>query len=297
VPTVSCRATLAGLAVGDDRPVRVVGVINVSPESFHAGSVTRGARALRQRARQMVAEGADLLDLGAMSTAPYLRGAIDPVEEARRLRAAMAAVREAVDVPLAADTQRAAVAAAALEAGATIVNDVSGLADDPEMAAVARRAGGLILMARETGPTAHAPMRVVAGLVRAALRRADAARIPRARIVVDPGIGFFRHAAVPWHAFDCEVLAHLSALRRLGQPLLVGVSRKSFIAHLTGRADPADRLAGSLGATAVAVYNGAHLVRTHDVAATVDVVRVVEAMREARVTGTPRVSRRHRRPG
>lgn len=281
MPVHRCRATLAGLAVGDGCPVRVVGVINASPESFHAGSVVRGARQLQQRARQMVAEGADLLDVGAMSTAPYRQGALDVVEETRRLRAAVGTVRNAVDVPVSADTQRAAAAAAALEAGASIINDVSGLADDPEMAAVARTARGVILMARETGPTTLPPLRVVAGLLRAALRRGDVARVARAHVVLDPGIGFFRQASLPWHAFDAEVLAHLAALRRLGRPLLVGVSRKSFVGHFTGRADPADRLAGSLGATAVAVYNGAHLVRTHDVGPTVDVVRVVEAIRKS----------------
>lgn len=273
---------LAGIAVGDGCPVRVVGVINVSPESFHAGSVTRGTRALRQRARALVAEGADLLDVGAMSTAPYRRGAISAADEARRLRAAIATVCDAVAVPVSADTQRAEVAAVALDAGATIVNDVSGLAGDEAMAAVARRARGLILMARESGPTAASPLRTVAGHLRAALRRARTARIPAGRIVLDPGIGFFRQAALPWHAFDCAVLARLPRLRRLGHPLLVGVSRKSFVGHYTGRDNPAARLAGSLGATAVAIYNGAHLVRTHDVAATIDVVRMVEAVRAQR---------------
>ncbi|MCK6554299.1 dihydropteroate synthase [Candidatus Binatia bacterium] len=269
---------LAGIAVGDGYPVRIVGVINVSPESFHAGSVTRGAPALRQRARAMVAEGADILDVGAMSTAPYRQGSIDAREERRRLLAAVVAVCDAVAVPVSVDTQRAEVAAAALDAGAAIVNDVSGFAGDPEMAGVARRAGGVVLMARETERSTASPLRVVTACLRAALRRADAAGLPRERIVLDPGIGFFRQAAVPWHAFDCEVLARLQALRPLGHPLLVGVSRKSFVGYCTGRQDPADRLAGSLGATAVAVRNGAQLVRTHDIAATIDVVRIVEAI-------------------
>ena len=113
-------------------------------------------------------------------------------------------------------------------------------------------------------------------LLGAALERARAAGIAEARIVVDPGIGFFRHEGMPWHDWDVRVLAELPALRELGRPVCVGVSRKSFIGALTGRTATGDRLAGSLAATALAVVNGAALIRTHDVAETVDAVRVAE---------------------
>jgi len=274
-------ANLGGVEVGDGFPVRIVGAINVSPESFYSGSVARGRRAVQQMARRMVAEGADLIDVGAMGTAPYRETAIDEAEERRRMVAAVRAVRAAVDVPISADTQRSGVAAAALEAGATIVNDVSGLRHDPAMGAVMRGAGGVILMAREAAPATGPPVPLLMRLLRRCLRRAVQARIARQRIVLDPGIGFFRPAGVPWYAFDCQVLAQLERLRRLGHPLLVGVSRKSFIGKLTGQADPGARLSGSLSATAVAVYHGAALVRTHDVAATRDAVRVAEALRAA----------------
>lgn len=275
-------ATLAGIKVGDDHPVRIVGVINASPESFYPGSVRRGRRALQQRARQLVGEGADFIDIGAMSTAPYVHGAISAAEEERRLVAAISAVRDVVGVPLSADTQRGTVAAAALAAGATIINDVSGLRADPQMAAVARQAHGVVLMACEHAPSTAAPLVVISALLRQCLARARRGRIPAGRIVLDPGIGFFRHAALPWYALDCVVLNQLSCLRRLGRPLLVGISRKSFIGKLTGRSAVADRLHGSVAATAIAVYNGAALVRTHDVAATVDAVRVAEALRRRR---------------
>jgi dihydropteroate synthase len=120
---------------------------------------------------------------------------------------------------------------------------------------------------------------VVKGLLAAGLRRAAAARIPSDRIVVDPGIGFFRDERVPWPRWDVAVLAKLRALRALGRPVCVGVSRKSFIGAILGRSDIAERLAGSLAATAIAVMNGAALVRTHDVAETRDVVRVAERAR------------------
>jgi dihydropteroate synthase len=274
-------ANLAGVEVGDGFPVRIVGAINVSAESFYTGSVAHGRPALRRMACRMVAEGAAVLDIGAMSTAPYGPGAIDEAEELRRLVEAVDTVRAAVAVPISVDTQRGRVAAAALRAGATIINDVSGLGADPAMAEVAGHADGVILMACAPAPSSSPPLPLIDSLLRAALRRARAARVAPERLVLDPGIGFFRRAAVPWYAVDCQVLAQLGRLRRLGRPLLVGISRKSFVGKLTGRADPAQRLYGSLSAAALAVYNGADVVRTHDVAATVDAVRVAEAIRAA----------------
>jgi dihydropteroate synthase len=125
------------------------------------------------------------------------------------------------------------------------------------------------------------PIATVRRILEAALAAARAAGVPETRIVLDPGIGFFRGAGVPWHAWDAAILGGLPTLRELGRPLCVGVSRKSFIGAITGRADPADRLPGSLAATAAAVLGGAALVRAHDVAETVDAVRVAERVREA----------------
>ncbi len=272
-------ANLAGVEVGDGFPVRIVAAINVSPESFYGASVVRGRTALQQLAVRMVEEGADILDIGAMSTAPYRAGAISADEEQRRLQAAVRAVRAVAAVPISVDTQRGRVAAAALQAGASIINDVSGLGHDPSMGTTARDAGGVILMANEIAPSRRAPVAMIASLLRQSLTRARHARIAKNRIVLDPGIGFFRRAAVPWHELDCLVLRELAKLRRLGRPLLVGISRKSFIGKLAGRDDPADRLSGSLAAAAIAVYNGAALVRTHDVAATRDAIRVAAAIR------------------
>jgi len=273
-------ANLAGVEVGDGLPVRLVGAINVSPESFHQGSVATGEDSLRAKAEQMAAEGADMLDIGAMSTAPYLRTEITEAEEAQRLTWAIGIVRKAAAVPISADTKRGRVALAALEAGADVLNDVSGLRHDPGMAdVVAHRAQGVILMASETDPKARDPIETVRGLLEESLRIVWKAGVPDHRVVLDPGIGFFRQTAIPWHAWDCEVLQRLAELRALGRPLLVGVSRKSFIGKILGQADPRDRLAGSLAATAIAVVNGAHLVRTHDVGATREAVRMAGALR------------------
>ncbi len=277
---MTAYANLAGLEVGDGFPVRLVGAINVSPESFFQESIAQDEDSLRQKAEQMAAEGADVLDIGAASTAPYLRTEIGVAEEIRRLTWAIGIVRRVAAVPVSADTRRSRVALAALDAGAEIINDVSGLRHDPDMAqVVARRARGVTLMASEVSPGAGDPVGTIWGLLKKSLHLAREAGVPEDRVVVDPGIGFFRRATIPWHEWDCEVLRRLADLRTVGRPLLVAISRKSFIGKILGQPDPRDRLAGSLSATAVAVVNGAHLIRTHDVAPTRDVVRMAEALR------------------
>jgi len=281
------RAVLAGVPIGDDHPVAVMGVLNVSPESFYAGSVHRRLDDLVDAALGMVREGAVLIDVGARSTAPYLPSAIDEAEEAERLGRALEVLAAKVPVPISADTARARVAEVALAAGARVINDVSGLRD-PALAALARERGvGLILMA---SPPAHArgsaaadagrdPVEAVRRLLDGALQRARAAGLAEENVVLDPGIGFFRDEPVRSDEWDVAVLAGLGTLAALGRPLCVGVSRKSFVGALTGRADPAARLPGSLAATAMAVFNGAALIRTHDVGPTLDAVRVAARAR------------------
>ena len=273
-------ATLAGLRVGGDAPVRIMAALNVSPESFYRGSVHGDAEALRAAARRAVDEGADLIDIGARSTAPYgTHGEVALDDEVRRMRWAVDVVAGAVPVPISADTTRAAVVAAALAAGARVVNDVSGLRGDPAMADLAAQGAGVVLMAAPDGGPDDAPLALVRRALADSLARAAAAGIGHDEIVLDPGIGFFTASATPAGEFNVTVLRQLAELESLGCPLLVGVSRKRFIGTLTGRPDPADRLAGSLAATTVAVLHGAAMIRTHDVAATRDAIRVAEALR------------------
>jgi len=273
------KANLAGLAVGGDAPVRIVAALNVSPESFYKASVARSDKTLAARAERMVGDGADVLDIGAMSTAPYLKTEISETEERERLVRAVRVVRRVVSVPISVDTRRARVAAAALDAGAAIINDVSGLRGDRDMRHVARYAAGVIAMAAEEKEGGSGRIGMVRALLRRTLSIAAKAGIPAEQIVLDPGIGFFRRCRLPWFEVDALLLRELTALSDLGRPLLVGISRKSFLGRLTGREDPEDRLYASLAATAVAVANGAAMVRCHDVAATVDVVKVATALR------------------
>ena len=277
---MTAYANLAGVEVGDGFPVRIVGAINVSPESFYKGSVAQGEDSLRRQSEQMTSEGADLLDIGGMSTAPYLPTGITEDEEVHRLTWAIGVVRGTTPIPISADTTRSRVALAALDAGAQVINDVSGFRGDPDMAEiVARRAQGVILMASGAGPEASDPIATVRRLLEESLHITWKAGVPEHRVVLDPGIGFFRTTATPWDAWDCGILRRLAELQALDRPLLIGLSRKSFIGKILGKADPSDRLVGSLAATAVAVANGAHLIRTHDVGATCEAVRMAEVLR------------------
>jgi dihydropteroate synthase len=291
------RSCLAGVTVGDGLNVAVIGALNVSPESFYAGSVvTRGDDLLRA-AEAMARAGAAFLDVGAMSTAPYLTGRISEDEEAERLGSAVGLLTGKIEVPISADTSRSVPARAALEAGAGIINDVTGLTGDADLAAVVARAGaGLIAMASDglAAPSPAVgnsssdpgdPVGVVSARLAESLALARRAGIPADAIVIDPGIGFFRRSGIAWHEWDIAVLAGLGRLRALQRPVCVGVSRKSFLGALTGEGDPARRLPGSLAATAAAVLAGAHVIRTHDVAETLQAVRVAEAVRRSAGVG------------
>jgi len=255
-----------------------MGALNVSPESFHGGSVYLETEALVDVALGMVEAGAALIDVGGRSTAPYLETAISEDEERRRLVRAVEALVAKVAVPVSVDTTRAEAARAAFESGARVLNDVHGLRN-AALARVAAEPGvGRILMAFPEGRPAGdgRPLGEARGLLAACLARARAAGMADERVVLDPGIGFFREGPTSWDARDVAVLAGLRELSQLGRPLCVAVSRKSFIGAITGRSATADRLAGSLAATALAVASGAAVIRTHDVAETVDAVRVAE---------------------
>jgi dihydropteroate synthase len=277
------RAIVAGVSVGDGLDVAVVGALNVSPESFYPGSVVVDADRLLRAGEAMARAGAAWLDVGAMSTAPYLEARIPEAQEADRLHWAVALLTTKLDLPVSADVSRVGPARAALEAGASMINDVTGLAGDPALARLTAESGAaLVLMAAPArGVPAGDPVATVRVALEGSLAIARAAGIPDERILVDPGIGFFRGDGVAWPEWDCRVLAGLPALRALGRPLYVGVSRKSFIGAVAAVADPAERLPGSLAATAAAVLGGAHVIRAHDVAETAQAVRVAQAIRRA----------------
>ncbi len=274
--TVANAASAGALArlLAQARPL-VMGVLNVTPDSFSDGGRFLDPRAAIGHARRLVAEGADILDVGAESTRPYGGAVAVPLADERARLAPVLPDVIALGVPVSIDTLKAAIAAWALERGAAIVNDVWGLQRDPDMARVIAEHGAsvVIMHNRESAdPTIDIIADVTAFFARS-LDIAARAGISRAHIVLDPGIGFGKTAQ---QSIAC--IARLDAWRGFGLPLLVGASRKRFI-HSVTPSDPLDRLGGSLAAHLLAVENGAAMIRVHDVAPTVQALAVAAAIR------------------
>ena len=275
-PTSADEGVLARL-LAKKRPL-VMGVLNVTPDSFSDGGRYLDAPVAIAHAKSLVAEGADILDIGAESTRPYggaVRVAHD--EERQRLdRVLPAAV--ALGIPVSIDTLKAAVAAWALETGAAIVNDVWGLQRDPDMARVVaeHNAPVIIMHNRERADPAIDIVADVTEFFSRSLEIAWRAGIRHDRIVLDPGIGFGKTAA---QSLVC--IARLHTFRSFGLPLLVGASRKRFINSIVP-SEPMERIGGSLAAHLMAAENGAAIIRAHDVAPTVQALAVAAAIRHAR---------------
>jgi dihydropteroate synthase len=259
----------------------VMGIVNVTPDSFADGGVRLDPDVAIADAIKMVADGADLIDIGGESTRP---GApeVPADEELRRISPVLEGLRGRVNVPVSIDTYKAAVAERALDLGAVIVNDISALTYDRDLAGVvARRRAAVVLMhnrGRSADMYAQAEYADVAGEIvrdlRARIREAEAAGIPRDAIIVDPGLGFAKRAK---HTF--EALANLSSLAALERPILCGPSRKSFLRAALGDVPARERLWGSAAAVTAAVLLGAHIIRVHDVTEMVQVVRVADRIR------------------
>ncbi len=252
------------------RRTYVMGILNLTPDSFSGDGLAGRPQEAVARALQMERDGADLLDVGGESTRPGYQP-IPAEEERARVIPVLDALRGRVRIPITIDTTRASVAAAALAAGAAGVNDISGLTADPEMAPLVARAGvPVIVMHRQREP-ADLMRGIVAGL-RACCRRAEAAGIPRRRILVDPGIGFGKQGAE-----NLEVLRRLDELRVLRRPVLVGTSRKSHIGEVLNL-PPDQRVEGTAATVALAIAGGADVVRVHDVREMLRVARMTDAV-------------------
>jgi dihydropteroate synthase len=272
--------------------VTIIGILNVTPDSFSdGGRFARAASALPDiaavlaEARAQLAAGADVLDVGGESTRPGAQP-VTVAEELARTRPVVEALAKALHVPISIDTRCAEVAEAALDAGARIVNDVTGGAHEPELLRVAARQHALLILGHLRGQPATMQQGLafadvlteVGDELAEAIARAETAGVARERIVADPGIGFGKRTA-----HNLALLANAGALReRLGVPVLVGPSRKRFLGELTGEAEPARRDAATHAACAIALFAGADGVRVHDVAGARVAARLALALREAR---------------
>jgi dihydropteroate synthase len=258
----------------------VMGVLNVTPDSFSDGGKYLDSEEAVARALEIERAGADILDIGGESTRPGSQGTLAE-EELRRIMPVLRKLRGHLKIPISVDTSKSEVAEAAADAGAEILNDVTALRVDPRLAEVARnRKMPLILMhmrgeprTMQKKPFARDVVRDVAAGLRRAVAAARRAGVPKSQIVVDPGIGFGKSAEQNY-----ELLARLQELARLGFPLLVGTSRKGFIGKVLGGAPEGERLWGTAATVAASILGGAHLVRVHDVAEMVQVARVTDAV-------------------
>ncbi len=271
-----------GFRPGSGGGTLLMGVVNVTPDSFYDGGKYPTPAAAIERGLKLAAEGADIIDIGGESSRP----GSDPVpaeEELRRVIPVIEGLAGRVSVPVSIDTWKAVVAERALEAGAAIVNDISALRLDPGLAAVVAASEGPYIMMHMLGTPRdmqeNPVYRDLIGEIREFFRErigfAAAAGILRDRIIIDPGIGFGKTAE-----HNLEIINRLEEFRQLGRPVLVGPSRKSFIGAILGR-EPEDRLWGTAGAAAAAVLRGADIVRVHDVAEIKQVVAVVDRVRAA----------------
>jgi dihydropteroate synthase len=254
-------------------------ILNVTPDSFSGDGLLGAAEAeIVARARAAEADGAHILDIGGESTRPgHTPVSVD--EELARVLPVVRAIAAQVTIPISIDTYKAVVAQAALAAGAEIINDVRGLTGDPEMAALAARAAVPLVIMHDIAPDGRGD--VVSSIVRELARRIEralAAGVAWEQIIIDPGFGFGKE----WRE-NLELLRRLGELRALGRPILTGMSRKRTIGHVLGL-PPEERLEGTAATVAIAIANGADIVRVHDTRAMARVARMTDAI----VRGAPR---------
>jgi dihydropteroate synthase len=279
---------VGGMYVGNNAPVRVMGIINVSPESFYKESIMTKFKDIAKTAMIMEDMGASLIDIGAMSTAPYLDTLIPLHEEGKRMIQAIKAVKASCDLPVMADTPRATVAYEAIKAGADAINDISGLKYDTNMAKIIADTETSVIIGTYGYPLSNSwQISATKRYLQESLDIARRAKIAENRVIIDPSIGFFRsqgknpfftkiHGA-EYYIRDIEAILNLKRLKIFQKPICISVSRKSFIGHLLNSTTE-DRLIGSVVAEIKSAKNGANIIRTHDVKQTIQGLIMAEIL-------------------
>ena len=258
------------LEIGDDFPTVIMGVLNLSPESFYQGSVYSDTDSLKKATLDMIGNGAKMLDLGARSTAPWSQK-ITIEEEINRFKSAMESVCKIIpkDIIISVDTQYSRVAEVAYNLSLEykkkiIINDVSCLKTDPTLQDfIIKHELPIILMASKEIPGDLCTIREIIHEFDRTIKQLKSNGYNEKNIILDPGIGKWIKKKI--HTYDLKIINNLQKLRKLNKPILVAISRKSFIGTTLNIPNPEDRLNGTLSSTAIAVYNGAHIIRTHDV--------------------------------
>lgn len=281
---------IGNVTIGDRIPVRIMGIINASPESFYKNSINTSIREITKTAREMQQYGADILDIGAMSTAPYLETNISVEEELKRMRYALEGVKKGCDLPISIDTPRSKVAKEAIKYGVNAINDISGLKYDENMRYTISKAKIPVIIGafgdrRSSGRSGKVSSTIKT--LNESLLIAKRARIDDNNIIIDPSIGFFRAEAknsfftkikdMSWYTRDIEAISKLRKLKIFSKPICISVSRKSFIGTLF-QLKPKDRLIPSIVSEIISVINGANMIRTHDVKQTVQALTMLELL-------------------
>ncbi len=274
------RLQLPNGALELGRKTLIMGILNVTPDSFYDGGAYLRTDLAIKHGLQLEDQGADLVDVGGESTRPDRPDSVSATDELRRVVPVIEQLARRLTVPISVDTYKSEVASRAIAAGASLINDISGLRFDSGMASCAADAGAAMVLMHSRGsprrlhglPALKRPLQSVLAGLRHSVDKALRAGIPRNRIVLDPGLGFGKGVED-----NLVVLRRLEVLKRFRLPILVGPSRKSFIGNLLDL--PVEqRLLGSLASTAVAVIQGAHIIRVHDVGETRQVVRMCDAI-------------------
>ena len=280
-PRKNFRLRLPRRALALGEYTLVMGILNVTPDSFSDGGLYLDTEAAVAQAIAMEAAGAHIIDIGGESTRPGSAG-VSANEELRRILPVLENLRGKIHIPISVDTSKAEVAEAAADAGAEILNDVTGLRNDPRIAEVAQRQKlGLILMhlrgtpqTMQQAPFARNVIRDVTTGLRDSIAEALNAGVSKRQIVIDPGIGFGKS-----HEQNCEIIQRLPELAKLGFPLMLGTSRKSFLGTALNQGDSKDRVWGTAATVTAGILQGAHIVRVHDVADMAQVARMADVLR------------------
>ena len=280
-------AKIGNIGVGGKSPVRIMGILNTSPESFYKKSVNTSKTMIKNTAKLMEDQGADFIDVGGMSTAPYLSTSVSEKIESKRIQNAIKIIQNSTNLPISVDTCRATVAKDALEYGVEIINDISGLKYDKNMQGVISEYNpSLILCAYSPKPVSGNPITITKKLLQDSINLAKKLHVPSEKIVLDPAIGFFRKIGKgpfftkiksDWLERDLHIIQNLNLIKK-NYPILISVSNKSFIGKILGKENPNDRLFGSISAEVVSVMNGADIIRTHNVQATRDAVTIASKL-------------------
>ena len=276
-------AKIANISVGGRNPVRIMGILNTSPESFHKKSINTTRMKIKNAVIQMENDGADFIDVGGMSTAPYLSTNVSEKVESARILNAVKIIQDSTNLPISVDTCRSSVAKNALENDVEIINDISGLKYDEKMKDILSKfQPSIILCAYDSKTVSGGKITSTKKLLTDSLKIVKKSNISVKKVVLDPAIGFFRKTGkgnfftkinTDWVERDLAVIKNLNSIK-MNHPILVSVSNKSIIGNLLEKENTSDRLFGSITAEAICVLNGANIIRTHNVMATKDAITV-----------------------